>query len=355
MCLQSELYTMNLTCLKSGIWQADLRVPTDLRLVIGRTRLAKSMGTRDKREAVVKAAPLLEQWQSEINLAKSDPQAFMANQILRKARQEFHGKPLDSGRSDDHLAWLHNLPPSKALLYKAIEWGSDTPLPAYMDAFAQSHCTKPGTQSEARRYILEATIFIPTLAALTRINAQRWLTNEESKDPSSRRALKTMQKAIGCLSEYISWLQYRNLVYQSLINPFRDLHYPKMLTRSKQYKPLSYDEICLFRSAAVGKGDELLVAYLDIARFTGMRLSEIGVLNTKSIELVGGIACFRVKSDAKTVASANRLIPISKKLKSLVDLERLAMKEHRNAYGKRMTEAQERQLGKRLTKLCLMD
>lgn len=326
---------MNLTCLKSGIWQAELRVPTDLRLVVGRTRFAKSMGTRDKREAIVKAAPLLEQWQSEIDLAKSDPQAFMANQIMRKARQEFHVKPLDSGRSDDHLAWLENLPPSKALLYEAIEWGSDTPLPAYMDAFVQSHYTKPGTQSEARRYILEATIFIPTLAALTRINAQRWLTNEESKDPSSRRALKTMQKATGYLSEYISWLQYRNLVCQSLINPFRDLHYPKMLTRSKQYKPLSYEEICLLRSAAVGKGDELLVAYIDIARFTGMRLSEIGVLNTESIELVGGITCFRVKSDAKTVASANRLIPISKKLKSLVDLEHLDMKNLGTAVGKR--------------------
>ena len=121
---------MNLTCLKSGIWQAELRVPKDVRPVMGRTRFAKSMGTRDKREAVVKAAPLLEQWQSEIDLAKSDPQAFMANQILRKARQEFHGKPLDSGRSDDHLAWLENLPPSKALLYEAIEWGSDTTLPA---------------------------------------------------------------------------------------------------------------------------------------------------------------------------------------------------------------------------------
>ena len=57
---------MNLTCLKSGIWQAELRVPTDLRLVIGRTRFAKSMGTRDKREAVVKAAPLLERRLSKL-------------------------------------------------------------------------------------------------------------------------------------------------------------------------------------------------------------------------------------------------------------------------------------------------
>ena len=31
------------------------------------------------------------------------------------------------------------------------------------------------------------------------------------------------------------------------------------------------------------------------------------------------------------------------------------MKAHRNAYGERMTEAQEEQLERRLTKLCQMD
>ena len=326
---------MNLTCLKSGIWQAELRVPKDVRPVMGRTRFAKSMGTRDKREAVMKAVPILEQWQSDIDLARSDREAFVAKQILTKAHEDSVGKPSATGASQGHLEWLEDLPPSKALLYEAIEWGSDIPLPAYMNAFIKSHYTKPGTQAEARRYILEATIFMPTLPSLTRLNAQRWLTEEESKDLSVRRALKTMQKATGYLAEYISWLQYRNLVCQSLTNPFRGLHYPKALTRSKQYEPLSYDEICLLRTAAESRGDELMVTYIDIARFTGMRLSEIGALNTDSIELIDGIACFRVKSDAKTAASANRLIPISKKLQSLVDLEHLDMKNLGTAVGKR--------------------
>ena len=69
---------MNLTCLKLGIWQAELRVPQEVRPVIGKTRFAKSMGTRNKREAVLRAAPLLEQWQSDIELAKSDPHALIA-------------------------------------------------------------------------------------------------------------------------------------------------------------------------------------------------------------------------------------------------------------------------------------
>ena len=80
---------MNLTCLKSGIWQAELRVPQEVRPVIGKTRFAKSMGTRNKRQAVLRAAPLLEQWQSDIELAKSDPHALIAKQAQRNAEQAF--------------------------------------------------------------------------------------------------------------------------------------------------------------------------------------------------------------------------------------------------------------------------
>jgi integrase len=79
----------------------------------------------------------------------------------------------------------------------------------------------------------------------------------------------------------------------------------------------------------------MMVAYIDIARFTGMRLSEIGALKSDSIELVDGIACFRIKSDAKTAASANRLIPISDTLKSLINLECLDLGNLGTAVGKR--------------------
>ena len=105
---------MNLTCLKSGIWQAELRVPKDVRPVMGRTRFAKSMGTRDKREAVMKAVPILEQWQSDIDLARSDREAFVAKQILTKAHQDSVGKPSATGASQGHLEWLEDLPPSKS-------------------------------------------------------------------------------------------------------------------------------------------------------------------------------------------------------------------------------------------------
>ena len=121
---------MNLTCLKSGIWQAELRVPQEVRPVIGKTRFAKSTGTRNKREAVLRAAPLLEQWQSDIELAKSDPHALIAKQAQRNAEQAFRSSLQASGVPEGHLAWLRNLPPLKASKYEAIEWGSGMSLPA---------------------------------------------------------------------------------------------------------------------------------------------------------------------------------------------------------------------------------
>ena len=64
---------MNLTCLKSGIWQGELRIPTNVGVVLGRTRFAKSTGTRDKREASYKALSILTEWRQLITTARHSP------------------------------------------------------------------------------------------------------------------------------------------------------------------------------------------------------------------------------------------------------------------------------------------
>ncbi len=64
---------MNLTCLKSGIWQVELRIPSDVRVVLGRTRFAKSTFTRDKRQAASRALPILAEWQQLISVARQNP------------------------------------------------------------------------------------------------------------------------------------------------------------------------------------------------------------------------------------------------------------------------------------------
>ena len=323
---------MNLTCLKSGIWQVELRIPSDVRVVLGRTRFAKSTGTRDKRQAINKALPILTEWQQLITTARQNPELIQSSFKAREPRYTACQKPCNSTCA---LPWLDELKPSQASLYAAIEWGIGVSLPTHMSEFIEAHYTRHRTQLEARRYILEATIFIHTLDDLDRVNAQRWISTEESKPVNARRAVKTMQKAVGFLSEYFEWLRYRGFVSQNLQNPFKDLHFSKQLARPRQYLPLSFDDVSLLRQAAIDLDDSLMVTYIDIGRFTGMRLSEIGELSKESIVIEGGVTCFRVRPDAKTEASSNRLVPVAPALASHIDLLNLDLRGTANAVGKR--------------------
>ena len=60
---------------------------------------------------------MLEQWQSDIELAKSDLQALTAKQAQRKAQQAFRHLSRESAVPEGHLAWLADLPPSEASKY----------------------------------------------------------------------------------------------------------------------------------------------------------------------------------------------------------------------------------------------
>ena len=323
---------MNLTCLKSGIWQVELRIPSDVRVVLGRTRFAQSTGTRDKRKASNRALPMLNEWQQLIATARETPELVQPKLARSKRLSD-----ASQGRCDNRHtpSWLEQLKPSQANLYAVIEWDDGVSLPAHMLDFIEAHYIRHRTKLEARRYILEATLFIHTLEDLNRANAQRWLSTEELKPANERRAVKTMQKAVGFLSEYLEWLRYRGFVSQNLQNPFKNLHFSKQLARPRQYLPLSFDEVRLLRQAAQNANDVLMLNYIDIGRFTGMRLSEIGELSAEYIVNESGVQCFRVRPDAKTEASSNRLIPIAPALASCVDLKSLDLRGTANAVGKR--------------------
>ena len=323
---------MNLTCLKSGIWQVELRIPSDVRVVLGRTRFAQSTGTRDKRKASNRALPMLTEWQQLIVTARQNPELIQSKMDQSKRLSDTSQGSCDNR---DTRSWFEELKPSQANLYAVIEWGDGVSLPAHMLDFIEAHYIRHRTKLEARRYILEATLFIHTLEDLNRANAQRWLSTEELKPLKERRAVKTMQKAVGFLSEYFEWLRYRGFVSQNLQNPFKNLHFSKQLARPRQYLPLSFDEVRLLRQAAQNTNDVLMVTYIDIGRFTGMRLSEIGELSAEYIVNESGVQCFRVRPDAKTEASSNRLIPIAPALASCVDLKNLDLRGTSNAVGKR--------------------
>lgn len=350
---------MNITKRSNGIYMADLKVPEDVRHILGKARLTKSLKTRDKRIAQQEAGTVLAKWDRQIRLAREEPDAILEELAIARARidrekedpsikvDEWGYLPTESAIEAMGLTnedWLESLPPSVADRYCDVLWGDGIPLPQFMEGFIRDRYAKHRTQTEARRYILEATLFTPTLSHLTRENARAWVRTEAQKPEAERRALKTMQKAAGFLSEYVVWLQHQRLLSDSIANPFKDISWPKGLAQKTSYAPLSLDELVMLREAAVAARDTELVAYMDVARLTGMRLAEVGALSHRSVETVDGIECFRVKDDAKTAKSAGRLVPIAPALRQLVDLNSFDFGRRENAVGKRFGRLKQKTL-----------
>ena len=134
---------MSLTCLKSGIWQVELRIPSDVRVVLGRTRFAQSTGPRDKREPSSRTLPILTELQQLITTARQSPELIQPKPdrtvCLSDAAQGHEGR-------GDSSAWLDELKPSQAKLYDAIEWGEGVSLPTHMSEFIEVHYTRQRTQ-----------------------------------------------------------------------------------------------------------------------------------------------------------------------------------------------------------------
>lgn len=340
---------------RNGVYYAQLSVPQDVRHIIQKNNFRKSTACRNRNAALLEAAPWLEDWKRQIRMARQEPDAFLEEMAVLKARMEVEKldptvKPDEYGYVPSELAmevkglddsdWLRSLPPSQAAKYLDLLHGDGVPLPHFMERFIAAHYDKHRTRTEARRYILEAMLYVPTLEQINSENAKAWIRAEAKKPAHERRAAKTMQKAAGFLSEYVVWLQDQRLLSDSVANPFRDLRYPKALKQKESYVPLSLDEVLAIRTAAVANGDLELVAFIDIARYTGMRLAEIGALSEESVETVGGITCLRVKEDAKTEASAGRLVPVAPALQSLMAtngyaLDTFDLGRRENAVGKR--------------------
>jgi integrase len=338
---------------RNGVYYAQLSVPSELRDVIGKSNFRRSTNVRadgaNKAEAMAVAAPWLQEWHQLIRLARSEPDVVRDRMAVMKTqaavgceRVELAGergrhkysvvaldKPEDAGRlGSDTLAEPGQSP--------GLHWSGKGPLLIqFLDRFIADRYENKRTAGEARRYIREASEFCPRLGDINLENARAWIRAEGSKPEEERRAVKTMHKATGFMSEYILWLQDQRLLVDSVGNPFRGLRFPTSLKKKQSYLPLSLEEVLAVREAAISKGDEELVAFIDVGRFTGMRLAEIGALSADSIETVDGIQCLRVKLDAKTKKSAGRLVPIARGLRSLMPLTNFDFERRENAVGKR--------------------
>lgn len=329
-------------------YHALLMVPKDVRGILGRSKFTRSTKHKSLRNAQIAAAPWIAEWWQLIEEARQSPDSAlerMAKLMALNREQELDGDYWDyeyeigsdgkptgrkAGWTDAQLTIEYylegldqNTKPSEVKRMKDLYYGiTGIPLPLFVNSWIndQYKNSRDRTKKEAKAAIMGVVEFFPTLADLTIRNRQRWIRSET-------RAKKTVQKQMGYVRSYYSWLRENQHVGASEVNPFHldDIQWPKRLAGKRSYKPFAVSDIVKLRQAARDAKDTVLVQYIDIAQWTGMRLSEVAQIGAEgSIVTVDGVECLKVREDAKTAASSARLVPIADTLAARVPLEQLS-------------------------------
>lgn len=346
---------------RKGVYYAEVRVPPDVRNIIGKAVFRRSTGCRDKRNAELEAAPWVSEWWKLIKASRANPEEVIERIASLKAlntqqqedreyaaiEHEYGADGQRTGRSvgwtdaelamEDYLWDLQNkLSPSEYQYYEDIYKGrTGIPIELFVSAWIRDeHASNtPRTQQEARTALKTAARYFPTVQDFTVGNRQKWLRAET-------RAKKTVQKDMVYLRSYFLWLRANQHIGQSKRNPFLkdDIKWPKKLKEKQSWLPFDVPEVVVLRSAAVDKGDLVLARFIDIALYTGMRLSEVAQVSRDSLEDINGIQCLRVRDDAKSAASSSRLVPLVSTLATRVDFSSIAppdLEDAGQAVGKR--------------------
>ena len=326
-------------------YHALLMVPKDVRPIIGRSKFTRSTKHKSLKNAQITAAPWIAEWWQLIEEARQNPDAALERMAklmaLKKEQEDYEeyvyvehgiepdGTPSSRGWTeaehtiDYYLDGLdQNTKPSDIERMKNLYYGlTGIPLPLFVNSWIndQYRNSRDRTKQEAKSAIGGVVEYFPTLADLTIRNRQRWIRSET-------RAKKTVQKQMGFVRSYYAWLRENQHVGASEVNPFHldDIQWPKRLTEKQSYLPFAVSDVVKLRQAAQEAGDTVLMRFIDIAQFTGMRLSEVAQIGAEgSIVTVDGVQCLKVRDDAKTEAGSGRLVPIAHTLAARVPLEQL--------------------------------
>ena len=328
---------------RGDIYYANLQVPADVRGILGRSLFQKSTKHRQMRNAELTAAPWIVDWSRQIDEARVNPEAavekiakLMALHKQQTEDEEYWDYEYEVGtdgkRTGNRKGWTaaeltidhyidgydQHMKPSDVKRMREIYQGvRGIPLGLFVEGWIKDeyHRSKPRTQQEARTTIAQVTEYFPTLGDLTVRNRQRWIKAET-------RAAKTVTKCLSFIRSYYDWLKSNQHVGESEVNPFHidDIKLTKKMAVKQSYEPFEVLDVLKLKMAALEMGDHVLVRFIDIAQWTGMRLAEIAQISSESIVTVDGIECLKVKADAKTEAGRNRLIPIAASLASRVPL-----------------------------------
>ena len=303
---------------RRNLWYAVLTVPVDAREKLDKMRFVKSLGTADKRQAQIEAAPLVAKWKAEIRQARGKRDA-LTEEAMRWKR---HLREQQDSPYDPHGAGMGEL--EEQLIdrareleqYKgqqaadrlwAIATGAGTLTDAHYDEWKAQLSLQPKTVDQMTKDVRAMCDRFPLIGEISRKEVRRWLADCKASQSTTSRTLSNCRNYWGYLTHHE--------VVEDGNNPFSGIiQATKQVKLAKgHWSPFQTVELVKLWEAARSEGDEQLANLIKIAAYSGMRIEEVCSMKlTDMDDKVMNV------TGAKTTAS-HRAIPIHSKLVPLVE------------------------------------
>lgn len=181
---------MNLE-LRGRVWYATLLVPPDVRDSLGRVRFKQSLGTSNRREAVLKAAPFIARWKAQISQARGF--AGAVSEEVKRWRDALVATDEDSQEmaalllkdAADQIEERKGF--DAAQEFYELSSGLVTPSAQYFDAWKDAIDLIPKTKDQMVKDVGLLIAKFPTLQAITKPAVRRWVDElaADGKGPAS--------------------------------------------------------------------------------------------------------------------------------------------------------------------------
>lgn len=286
--------------LRHRVYFALLDVPADIRDVIGKTRLSKTLETSDPKLAEVRHLKQLSIWKDEFRLARLRlPEYLTKANLIAKTDTEVD--PVEVKQVLDTLG------EDAALKFQTIATKQDVMLSLntkdYISQLDQVQTSKDQVERDLE-FIIQR---FPKFSDVTSKNIRKWIkdTREDRTDNAIARILRTFRK-------YIDYTCYR-----FDLECTADFSVPKF----DKVASVTVDRSIIEPEQAVKlyhAADNRLKNFILIAAYTGMRQGEIGKLKVKHIMIDKQVRCIDINGEVKTDYSIRR-VPIHNMLLPVLD------------------------------------
>lgn len=320
---------------RRNLWYALLTIPKDVRHKFDhKIRFVESLGTPDKVDAAIRAAPLLAKWKASIREARGATNA-LTEEALRWQKHLTTQASIDDSMGDHQgTGSLElqdiirersvNIAKTKgkdvANTFSGLAFGELTPTGIRQEEWKAQLDVIPKTKDQMEKDLPLLIKQFPSIEDITKSSVKKWIDDLRSKGKSTA----TLDRILCAARNYWKYLQSHDVVPVEL-TPFKGVLDLSKVAETKAKKRgkvtnLPYeraDVVKLWKAAESGWGarpkpDYELASLIKLGAYTGARIEELCSLKAGNIKK----DAFYI-GDSKTAAGI-REVPIHSELKELV-------------------------------------